>query len=113
MDTNNNGNSPKKQEIQIELTPDVACGHYANLAAIAHTPGEFFFDFIALTPNMPKAKVQTRVIMTPENAKNLLYALRDNIQKYEQVFGVIEHKVPVNGGRPAGGNNDIPNPFMA
>ena len=54
---------PKKnpQEIQIELTPEVASGHYANLAAITHTPGEVFIDFIALTPNMPKAKVQSRI----------------------------------------------------
>ena len=104
-----NKNNPKK-ELQIELTPDVATGHYANLAAIAHTPGEFFLDFIALTPNMPKAKVATRVIMTPENVKNLLYALRDNIQKYESVFGTIQPKMPVN---PAPKGNDIPNPFMA
>lgn len=110
MDNNNN---PKQKEIQIELTPDVANGHYANLAAIAHTPGEFFLDFIALTPNMPKAKVQTRVIMTPENVKNLLFALRDNIQKYESVFGTIEHKMPINGGANPGGKGDIPNPFMA
>ena len=101
-----------KKEIQIELTPDVATGHYANLAAIAHTPGEFFLDFIALTPNMPKAKVATRVIMTPENVKNLLFALRDNIQKYESVFGTIQPKIPAAA---PGGNKDngIPNPFMA
>lgn len=107
-----NNNNPSK-EIQIELTPDVAGGHYANLVAIAHTPGEFFLDFIALTPNVPKAKVTTRVIMTPENVKNLLFALRDNIQKYESVFGPIEHKVPVNGTPRQGGNGEIPNPFMA
>lgn len=108
-----NKNNPVQKEIQIELTPEVANGHYANLAAIAHTPGEFFLDFIALTPNMPKAKVQTRVIMTPENVKNLLFALRDNIQKYEAVFGTIEPKKPVNGmPRQGGNNNDIPNPFM-
>lgn len=106
MDNNKN---PKK-EIQIELTPDVASGHYANLAAIAHTPGEFFLDFIALTPNVPKAKVATRVIMTPENVKNLLFALRDNIQKYESIFGTIQPKMPVN---PNGNGSDIPNPFMA
>lgn len=110
MDNNN----PKQKEIQIELTPDVASGHYANLAAIVHTPGEFFLDFIALTPNMPKAKVQTRVIMTPENVKNLLFALRDNIQKYESNFGVIEHKIPANQqGNPRQGGGEIPNPFMA
>ena len=105
-----NKNNPKK-ELQIELTPDVATGHYANLAAIAHTPGEFFLDFIAFTPNMPKAKVATRVIMTPENAKNLLFALRDNIQKYEQIFGTIQPKMPINPVPNQGG--EIPNPFMA
>lgn len=108
-----NNNPPKQKEIQIELSPEVANGHYANLVAIAHTPGEFFLDFIALAPNVPKAKVQTRVIMTPENAKNLLFALRDNIQKYESVFGSIEHKMPLNGAPNQGGKGDIPNPFMA
>ena len=103
-------NNPKN-EIKIELTPDVATGTYANLAAISHTPGEFFIDFITLAPNMPQAKVNTRLIMNPENVKNLLYALRDNIAKYEQVFGTIERKMPIS--QPKGGNGEIPNPFMA
>lgn len=79
MDNNN-----AKQELKIELTPEVAAGHYSNLAVITHSPNEFFIDFIAVAPNMPQAKVQSRVIMTPENAKNLLYALSDNVKKYEQ-----------------------------
>lgn len=102
----------KKNEIKIELTPEVANGHYANLAVISHSAGEFFLDFIAMAPNMPQAKVQSRIIMTPENAKNLLFALRDNIQKYEGTFGEIERKMPKNGNQGNGGN-DIPNPFMA
>ena len=102
----------KKNEIKIELTPEVANGHYANLAVISHSAGEFFLDFIAVAPNMPQAKVQSRIIMTPENAKNLLFALRDNIQKYEGTFGEIERKMPKNGKQGNGGN-DIPNPFMA
>ena len=102
----------KKNEIKIELTPEVANGHYANLAVISHSAGEFFLDFIAVAPNMPQAKVQSRIIMTPENAKNLLFALRDNIQKYEGSFGEIERKMPKNGNQGNGGN-DIPNPFMA
>ena len=61
---------------------------------------------------MPQAKVQSRIIMTPENAKNLLFALRDNLQKYESTFGEIERKMPKNGNQGNGGN-DIPNPFMA
>ncbi len=101
----------KKNEIKIELTPEVANGHYANLAVISHSAGEFFLDFIAVAPNMPQAKVQSRIIMTPENVKNLLFALRDNVQKYETTFGEIERKMPKNN--PGNGGNDIPNPFMA
>ncbi|MEE0979860.1 MAG: DUF3467 domain-containing protein [Muribaculaceae bacterium] len=105
----------KKNEIKIELTPEVAGGHYANLAVLSHTAGEFFIDFINVSPNMPQARVQSRIIMNPENAKNLLFALRDNIAKYEQTFGEITHKTPKNGnqGNPGANGNDIPNPFMA
>lgn len=102
----------KKNELKIELTPEVAAGHYANLAILSHTPGEFFLDFINVAPNMPQAKVQSRIIMNPENAKNLLFALRDNIEKYEKTFGTIERKKPLNAPK-AGGPNDLPNPFMA
>ena len=102
----------KKNEIKIELTPEVANGHYANLAVISHSAGEFFLDFIAVAPNMPQAKVQSRIIMTPENAKNLLFALRDNILKYEGTFGEIVRKMTKNGTQGNGGI-DIPNPFMA
>ena len=86
----------KKNEIKIELTPEVANGHYSNLAVIAHSAGEFYLDFIAIAPNMQQAKVQTRVIMNPENAKNLLFALRDNLTNYENTFGEIERKTPKN-----------------
>lgn len=97
----------KKQqnEIKIELTPEVAAGHYSNLAVIAHSGSEFYLDFISVAPNMQQAKVQTRVIMTPENAKNLLFALRDNLTKYEATFGEIERKLPKN---QAEGNNNAP-----
>ncbi len=98
-----------KKELKIELTPEVASGHYSNLAVISHSGNEFFLDFVTIAPNMPQAKVQSRIIMTPENAKNLLFALRDNVAKYEQTFGEIEHKAPKNA--PQG--SDIPNPFKA
>ena len=87
-------------------------GHYSNLAVISHSGNEFYLDFISVAPNMPQAKVQSRIIMTPENAKNLLFALRDNITKYEENFGEITRKMPKNAGNAKGGN-DIPNPFMA
>ena len=100
-----------KKELKIEISPEVAAGHYSNLAVISHSPNEVFVDFITMAPNMPQAKVQSRIIMTPENAKNLLAALSDNIRKYEATFGEITRKQPKGGnGGPKG---DLPNPFMA
>lgn len=97
----------KKNEIKIELSPEVAAGHYSNLAMIAHGPNEFYIDFISIAPNVPQAKVQSRIVMTPENAKNLLRALNENISKYEQTFGEIMQR------RPKTGAAGIPNPFEA
>lgn len=99
----------KKQELKIELSPEVAAGHYSNLTIISHGPEEFFLDFVTMAPNMPQAKVQSRIIMTPENAKNLLMALADNVKKYEATFGEITRKMP---RQPQQGPNDLPNPFM-
>ena len=99
-----NSNQQKK-EINIELSPEVAQGKYANLAVISHGPSEFFLDMICLAPNVPQAKVQSRIIMTPENAKQLLFALQDNVRKYEETFGEITQKVP-------GGNVPPVLPFM-
>lgn len=107
MDKQDTGN-----QIKIELSPEVASGHYANLAVIAHGANEFFLDFITLAPNTPQAKVQSRIVMTPENAKNLLAALQDNIRKYETTFGEIKHIVP-KGGPTSNTDGTIPNPFMA
>lgn len=101
-------NRKPSNELKIEVTPEVASGNYSNLAVISHTPNEVFLDFIAMVPNMQQARVQSRIIMTPENAKNLLFALRDNIQKYEATFGEIKQKTPVAPSNP----NEIRNPFM-
>lgn len=101
-------NQPQnQQELKIELSPEVAKGSYSNLAIIQHGPNEFFMDFINVAPNVNPARVQTRVIMTPENAKQLLNALAENVQRYEKMFGEIKARQPkmqVGGG--------IPNPFM-
>ena len=99
----------KKQELKIELSPEVAAGHYSNFTIISHGPEEFFLDFVTMAPNMPQAKGQSRIIMTPENAKNLLMALADNVKKYEATFGEITRKMP---RQPQQGPNDLPNPFM-
>jgi len=73
----------KPNELQIEITEDIAQGTYANLAVIAHSDSEFIIDFARIVPGSPKAKVQSRIILTPENAKRLLFALQDNIEKFE------------------------------
>lgn len=93
----------KKSELKIELTPEVASGNYSNFVVIAHSGTEFCLDFINMAPNMQQARVQTRVIMAPEHAKNLLFALRDNLAKYEETFGEIERKTPKN--QPESGQN--------
>ena len=78
-----------EQQINIELSEEMAEGVYANLAMIAHSNTEFVIDFIRLMPGVPKAKVKSRVILTPEHAQRLLTALQDNIAKYEDNFGSI------------------------
>lgn len=76
-------------QLQIELKEEVAQGTYANLAVITHSSSEFVMDFIRAMPGMPKAGVQSRIILAPEHAKRLLRALEDNIGKYERTFGAI------------------------
>ena len=97
-------NNQNQNQLQIQLRPEMADGKYTNLAMIGHNPSEFLIDFIFAAPGMPQAPVVSRVIMSPENAKKLMFALRDNIQKYENTYGEIERKVPKN--------NDA-NPFQA
>ncbi|MCG8475073.1 MAG: DUF3467 domain-containing protein [Cytophagales bacterium] len=97
----------KPQQINIELSEDVAEGVYANLAMIAHSNSEFVIDFIRMMPGVPKAKVKSRIVLTPEHAKRLLGALMDNVQKYEDAFGPIKHteeapKFPMNFGGTMG-----------
>jgi len=93
----------KKQEMQLELTPEVAEGVYSNMAVIAHSPSEFVLDFVRVMPGMPKAKIMTRVMMTPENAKRLLGALSENVRRYEMQFGEIDMNrgVAVNPAMPS------------
>ena len=81
---------PPQQQLQIELSPDVAEGTYSNLVMIAHSPEEFILDFIRVMPGVPKARVRSRVIVTPSHAKRLLAALADNIRRYEVQYGAIQ-----------------------
>ena len=98
---NNNG------QLNIELTEEIAEGVYANLAMIAHSNSEFVVDFIRMMPGVPKAKVKSRIILTPEHAKRLMQALADNVTKFESQFGEIKleqdgPKIPMNFGGTIG-----------
>lgn len=77
-------NKPAGNEIQIELSEEMAQGTYANLAVISHSSSEFILDFIQVVPGTSKAPVKSRIILTPDNAKRLFFALRDNIDKFEE-----------------------------
>ena len=89
--TNENLENQEAMEnsMNIELSEDIAEGIYSNLAVISHSNAEFVVDFILLVPNVPKAKVKSRIILTPQHAKRLLGAMADNIKRYEQQFGEI------------------------
>ena len=87
-----------QNQLQIQLRPEVADGKYSNLAMIGHGPNEFLIDFIFAAPGMPQAPVVSRVIMSPENAKQLMFALTDNVNKYEAKFGEIVRK-DMNAGQ--------------
>lgn len=91
-------NENESTQLQIELKPEVAEGTYANLAIITHSSCEVILDFIGMMPGMPKAAVKSRIVMAPEHAKRLLFALQDNIQKYESQFGEIDLHQPQGDG---------------
>jgi len=92
------------QELNIELSEEIAEGIYSNLAVITHSNTEFVIDFVRVMPGMSKAKVKSRIILTPEHAKRFVNALQDNIDKYENVNGSINSKegppFPMNFGGP-------------
>ncbi|MFO8232651.1 MAG: DUF3467 domain-containing protein [Longimonas sp.] len=82
--------SDDDSEMNIELTKEEAEGTYANLVMIAHSPEEFILDFIRVVPGVQKARVKSRIIVTPQHAKRLLRALKDNISRYEEAHGAIQ-----------------------
>lgn len=95
-----------QNSLNIELPEDVSGGVYSNLSIITHSPTEFVVDFVQLMPGVPKGKVKSRIILSPENAKKLLKALSDNVGKYESTHGPIKehgpmgHVIPMNFGGP-------------
>lgn len=96
-------NKQNPNEIQVELTDEIAQGTYANLAIIAHSSSEFILDFIRVVPGVPKAKVKSRIILTADNAKRLLLALQDNIQKFEEQTATMKNASLDNFIPPIGG----------
>ena len=86
-------NQNPDNQLQIELKEEVAQGTYANLAIITHSSSEFVLDFVRVLPGLPKAGVQSRVILAPEHAKRLQRALEENIAKYERPIRLHEDGV--------------------
>ena len=84
----------QKQGIDIDLREDIAEGNYSNLAIISHSTSEFILDFATILPGLNKAKVKSRIILTPEHAKRLLYSLQENITRYESDIAQIEIPQP-------------------
>ena len=100
MDENQN----QSNQLNIELSEEVAEGIYSNLAIITHSNSEFVVDFVRVMPGVPKAKVKSRILLTPQHAKRLLAALADNIAKFEAVHGTNKQTesigIPMHFGGP-------------
>jgi len=94
-----------QKKINIELDEKMAEGIYSNLAIINHSVSEFVVDFISLMPGAPKAKVKSRIVLTPQHAKKFLKALSDNVDRFEKAHGTIKDydqpPIPLSFG-PAG-----------
>ena len=95
----------KEGSINIELDPETAHGIYSNLAIINHSGSEFVVDFVTIMPGAPKAKVRSRIVLTPQHAKRFLKALNDNVQRFEAAHGEIKDyeqpPIPLNFGPTA------------
>tara|TARA_B100000035_G_scaffold108139_1_gene91771 strand:- start:479 stop:793 length:315 start_codon:yes stop_codon:yes gene_type:complete len=92
----------KKGQINIELDASIAEGIYSNLAVINHSVSEFVVDFVKIMPGIPKNKVKSRIILTPQHAKRFSKALIDNVKRFEQAHGEIKDydhpPIPLNFG---------------
>lgn len=98
-------NQQQQEQINIELDETIAEGIYSNLAIINHSSSEFVLDFVSIMPGIPKAKVKSRIVLTPQHAKRLLKAIGENIHRFEAAHGEIKETeqapIPLNFG-PAG-----------
>lgn len=83
-------NQQQQNQLNIEISEEVAEGEYANLAIITHSHAEFVIDFVNVMPGTPKSKVKSRIILTPQHAKRFMKALTENIQRFEAANGKIQ-----------------------
>jgi hypothetical protein len=94
----------QQNQLNIEITEEVAEGEYANLAIITHSHAEFVIDFVNVMPGTPKSKVKSRIILTPQHAKRFMKALTENIQRFEAANGKIKDledvQIPMTFGGP-------------
>jgi hypothetical protein len=101
MDTVNQ----QPNQLNIEISEEIAEGNYANLAIITHSHAEFVIDFVNVMPGTPKSRVKSRIILTPQHAKRFMKALTENVQRFEAANGTIkdleEIQIPLNFGGPA------------
>jgi len=99
-----NEQEQNQNQLNIEITEEVAEGQYANLAIITHSHAEFVIDFVNVMPGTPKSKVKSRIIMTPQHAKRFMKALAENIGRFEDAHGDIKDleqvEIPMNFGGP-------------
>ncbi|MCS3796012.1 DUF3467 domain-containing protein [Niastella sp. OAS944] len=97
-------NQQQQNQLNIEISEEVAEGEYANLAIITHSHAEFVIDFVNVMPGTPKSKVKSRIILTPQHAKRFMKALTENIQRFEAANGKIQDledvQLPMTFGGP-------------
>jgi hypothetical protein len=95
----------QSNQLNIEISEEVAEGDYANLAIITHSHAEFVIDFVNVMPGTPKSKVKSRIILTPQHAKRFMKALTENITRFESINGKIQDledvQIPMNFGGPS------------
>ena len=101
-----NQQMPKEGQVNVELSEEIAEGIYSNLAIINHSSSEFVLDFIKIMPGVPKARVKSRIVLTPQHAKRFLRAMQENVARFEAQHGEIKDveqpQIPLNFGGPTG-----------
>ncbi|MEW6567342.1 MAG: DUF3467 domain-containing protein [Chloroflexota bacterium] len=80
--------APQPGRMAVHLPADLQ-PVYSNFVVITHSASEVVLDLAQVMPQVPEARVRTRVVMTPLNAKLLLKALGDNLARFEAQFGQI------------------------